>query len=113
MEKNEITELTECFERYAHTSFELFKMESINRFSLLGSGLISSLLLGLTAASVILFLSIAAGMYLSALFGNTYVGFLFVAAFYLLAGILLYKFRKKWVIIPMRDLIIRMMYQVD
>lgn len=111
MEKIEIAELTESFERYAVTRFELFKMQSIHRFSLLGSGLISTCLLGITAVSVVLFLSIAAGMFLSEKIGNTYAGFLLVAAFYMLAGILLYKFRKRWVIIPMRDLIIRKMYE--
>lgn len=113
MEKIEISELTESFERYAITRFELFKMESTHRFSLLGSGLVSAFLLGIIAISVVLFLSIATGMYLSEKIGNTYAGFLLVAAFYMLAGILLYKFRKKWVIIPMRDLIIRKMYEVD
>ncbi len=113
MENKEITELTEKFERYATTNFELFKMESINRFSLLGSGLISCFLFGLIAVAVLLILSIVTGLYLSSLLENTYAGFLIVAAFYLLAGILLYKFRNKWVIIPIRNLIIRKMYQVN
>lgn len=111
MEKKEITELTESFERYATTSFELFKLESINRFSLLGSGLASCFLLGFIGVTVLLILSIAAGLYLSNLLGVNYAGFLIVAALYVLAGILLYNFRNKWVGKPVRDLIIRKMYQ--
>lgn len=113
MENKEFTVLTESFERYANTSFELVKMESANKVSILGSSLAVILLLGFITGTVLVFLSLAMGIYLSSQLGISYAGFFIVAAFYMVAGLLMYKFRDKWVNKPIRDLIIRKMYQAE
>ncbi len=113
MENKEFTVLTESFERYANTSFELVKMESANKVSLLGSALAGIVLLGFFAGTMILFLSFAFGMYLSSRLGNSYAGFFIVAAFYMMAGIVMYIFRNKYVIKPIRDFIVRKIYQAE
>lgn len=109
-EKKELIQLAESFEQYTKTSLELLKLESVNRFSLIGSGFLCSIILGVTVFSVIFFLSIAAAVYCSALLGNNYGGFLVVAACYLIVSAVLYSLRIKWMLNPLRDLIIRKMY---
>lgn len=106
-EHGKIEELTDSFKRYATTSYDLIKLEASERTSVIGSGLVSSILLGIVGVIFTLFLSFAAGFYISARMGDTWSGFAIVAGFYLVVLLILAAGRKRLVEKPMRDKIIR------
>ena len=106
-ENGKIEELTQSLKVYIQTNIELVKLEATERVSVLGSGLLSLLLVGLTLSLFTLFLSIGASIYLGEYFKNTFLGFLFVAGFYFLLTCLLILSRKKLIEKPMRNKIIK------
>jgi hypothetical protein len=106
-EHGKIEELTDSLKRYATTSYELIKLEATERSSVIGSGIISSILLGIVGIMVALFVSFAAAFYISARLGDTWSGFAIVGGFYLLLLLILAAGRKSLVEKPLRDKIIR------
>lgn len=88
-EQGKIVELTENLKSYIGTTYELVKLEATERSAVVGSGLIGGLLLGVISVLLIFFASLWTGFYLSHRLGDSYSGFAMVAAFYLLAGIIL------------------------
>jgi hypothetical protein len=106
-EHGKIEELTDSLKRYATTSYELIKLEASERTSVIGSGVMSSLVLGVVGIMFAFFLSFAAGFYISARMGDSWSGFAMVAGFYLVLLLILAVGRKSLVEKPMRDKIIR------
>ena len=106
-EQTKIEELTDSLKRYVNTSYELIRLQATERSSVIGSGLISGIILGLTALLSVFFISLWAGFYLSDKIGNNYAGFAIVGGFYFLLGLILLIGRKKLVETPIRDKIIR------
>ncbi len=109
-EYEKLEEITENVKDYVATNCKLIKLQVAERSSVIGSGLISTLLIGITIFLLILFISLGLGFYLSARIGDTYSGFAIVAGFYLLIGIILIVGRKTLVEKPMRDKIIRKLF---
>ncbi|SDC98741.1 Putative Holin-X, holin superfamily III [Williamwhitmania taraxaci] len=107
IEQQRLEDLTESAKQYLNTNIELLKFEATERTSVIGSGLISRLLVGMVSLLFVLFISIAAGFYLSELLGDSYSGFLIVAGFYFLLGLILIIGRKKLIETPLRDKFIR------
>lgn len=105
-EHEKIEELKGYVVKYINTNCELIKLEATERISLFLSGLIGLLLVGSIATLFILFASFSIGFYLSTLLGNSYAGFIIVAGFYLLLGLILVLVRKKLIERPLRDKII-------
>ena len=106
-EHNKIEAFTDCFHNYVKTNCEIIKFEAVERTSSIGSSIITNLILVLVSVFLILFVSLGAGFYLSNLIGNTYVGFLIVAGFYLVLFIILLIGRKAFIEKPFREKIIR------
>ncbi|MBA3900653.1 MAG: phage holin family protein [Bacteroidetes bacterium] len=110
LESLKIEELTESFKKYVASSYDLFKLESAERAAEIGSSLISRFLVLIAAFSFIFFISLWAGFYLSSLYGNNYSGFAIIGGFYFLLCIILLFTRKKLVETPIRDQIIRKVF---
>ncbi len=110
-EPTSVEGLSDNLKRYINTNYELLKLETTEKTSVIGSSTISILLVGLAGITFILFLSICAGYYFSTLVGETYLGFAIVAGFYFLLTILLLLGRKKLITTPLRDKIIRKLFQ--
>ena len=106
-EPRKIDELADHVKQYVNTNVELIKLQTIEHASIMGAGVISSIVVGVIGFFCVFFLSLGAGFYLSARSGNTYVGFVEVGVFYLLLVILLTLFRKKMLLNPLRDIIIK------
>lgn len=106
-ENGKIEELTQSLKVYVQTNIELVKLEATERVSVLGSSLLSVLLVGMTLSLFILFLSIGVSLYLSAYLNNSYLGFILVAGFYFLLSCLLVLTRKKLIETPIRNTIIK------
>ncbi len=87
---NLIEPLLERAEEYGKTSFELLKLRSLDKTADVTSTLFSRLLMVTAFLLFALMLNIALGFLLGDLLGKTYYGFLIVASFYGLVGIILY-----------------------
>lgn len=100
-EIEKIEELTNGLKTYVQTNIELFKLEATERTSVLGSRLISILLVGMALLLFVLFLSISAGFLLAHYFNDTFTGFALVTAFYFLLSIILLIGRRKLIEKPL------------
>ena len=103
--------LTDGLQQYVETHSDLLKLEAVERSSVIGSSLISGLLIGIVGAFTLLFVSLWAAFCLSAYIGDNYSGFLVVAGFYFLLLLLLLIARKKLIEIPLRDRIVRKFFK--
>lgn len=109
-EKGKIEDLTKSLKTYIHTNIELIKLEGTERVSVIGSSLISLLIVGTSVFIFILFLSIGAGFYLSNCYDDNFTGFAIVAGFYFILSLLLIICRKKFIESPIRDKIIQKIF---
>jgi hypothetical protein len=110
-EHGKLEELTESLKSYITTNYELIKLQTIERSTVIVADLLSNLLVGLVVFLFVFFLSICAGFYLSARLGDSYSGFAIVTGFYLLVSLILLLVRKKLVERPLRDKIIRKIFR--
>jgi len=88
--ENFIEPLLERAEQFSKTSFELFKLKSIEKTADVTSTLTSRLLSVIVFSLFTLTLNIAIALWLGDLLGKNYYGFLAVAVFYGLIGIILF-----------------------
>lgn len=87
-----IEPLLERVEEFGKTSFELLKLKSVDKTADLSAILISRLFLIIVLSIFVLTLNIALALWIGDLLGKDYYGFLIVASFYGLIGIVLYFF---------------------
>ncbi|MFD2907135.1 phage holin family protein [Flavobacterium ardleyense] len=101
-----IERLYEKAENYTKTSLELVKLKAIDKMS----EIISSLAVVISIACIIamfsLFLNIAVALWIGNKLNDYAAGFLIVSGFYLVAGIVVYMFRREWIKKPIDDLIV-------
>jgi len=109
-ENGKLEILTDGLETYLETNAELLKLEATEQTVSVGSGLISSLLIAMIGAWVVLFASLGAAFSLSTYFRNNYSGFVVVAGFYFLLLLVCWVGRKKFIQIPLRDLMVRELF---
>ncbi|MDZ4682563.1 MAG: hypothetical protein SH848_19610 [Saprospiraceae bacterium] len=98
--------LVDKAEAYARTTYELSKFKTLETITVVVTSLVSRLIVLSTISLFIVVLSIGIAFLLGDLLGKTYYGFFIVAAFYLLAGIVLKLFLHKWIKKPISELII-------
>lgn len=108
-----IDQLQESLKKYINTRYELAALKAAEKVSVVGASAVSGLLIGVMLLLFLLFISVAAGFYLGALLGSTSLGFLVLAGFYLLVGLVLLAGKKKLIIGPVRDKIIKEMFDED
>ena len=109
-EQEKIEVLVESINRYLKSNCELIKLEATERTSVIGSSIISNLLIGLVGILLIVFLSLGVSFYISFRMGDSYSGFIIVAAFYFILGFILMIGRKALMERPLRDKIIRKIF---
>lgn len=85
-----IEPLLEKFTDYGKTSMELVKLKSIDKTSDILSTLLARLFFVLAVTLFLISVNIAIALWLGDLTGKTYDGFLIVAAFYGIIGIIFY-----------------------
>ncbi|MHB8259611.1 MAG: phage holin family protein [Bacteroidia bacterium] len=85
-----IEPLLERAEAYSKTSLEVLKLKYIDKASDLISAFMSRLMAILVLSVFVLTLNIALALWLGDLMGKSYYGFLIVALFYGLIGMILY-----------------------
>jgi hypothetical protein len=82
--------LLERAEQFSKTSFNLVKLKALDKMADVVSTIVARLCVAVIFLVFIIVLSFAASFWLGELLGKTYYGFLCVAAFYGLLGIVLY-----------------------
>jgi len=112
-DQGKIEELTESIKSYISTNFDLIKYKGIERATVIIADLVSNVLVGLMLLFFLFFISLWACFYISSLFGDNYTGIAIVAGFYLLIGVILFFVRKKMIIKPLRNKIVRNIFQKD
>jgi hypothetical protein len=85
--------LLEKSEQYWKTSFELYKLKTVDKTADVLSTMISRLLLIIIFSLFALTINIAVALWLGDLMGKSYYGFLIVASFYAFIGIILFFLR--------------------
>ncbi len=92
---------------YLETRIDLFRLKTIDKTSEVVSSVVAQAVLLLVTTFFMLMLSIGAALWLGDLLGRTCYGFFILAGFYLLAGLIIYAFRRHWLKEPIANLIIR------
>jgi len=96
---------------YAKTTYEISRLKSLET----GTRVVTSLISRLIVIVIIIFfafiLNIGIALWLGELLGKPYYGFFIVAAFYLVAGIVLHFFLHRWIKKPLTDLLITQAFQ--
>jgi len=98
--------LVEQAEAYGKTTYELSKLKTLETITAVVTSLVSRLIVFLVIALFVLVLSVGLALMFGELLGKTYYGFFIVAAFYLLAEIVMKFFLRKWLKKPISELII-------
>lgn len=106
-ELKKLEELTNSLKRYLLLNIEIIRLEATKHASVIGSTVVSSLVVGISVFLFVFSLTIGVGFYLSALLGDSYSGFAIVAGFYFILVIILLTGRKKLIEKPLRDKIIK------
>ncbi len=109
-EPGNIETLTASISNLISIHYELLKLEATERSSDIGSSLVSQLIIGLLGFLLVFFLSLFAGFWFSARMNDSYSGFAIVSGFYFLLFLLCILFRKKIIIEPVRENLIKKIF---
>jgi len=92
-----IESLIERTTQYGKTSLELLKLKAVYKTSDVISSLVPNSIIVVFFLSFMFFLSVGLALWLGEILGKTYYGFLIVAVFYGITGILFYIIMHKWI----------------
>jgi len=106
-EKSNIDSLIAHTEEYLKTRQELGKLVVAEKTGIIASTIFSSLVIFGLFFFTIVFASIALAFVLGRIFGDTMYGFLAVTGLYFLAGVLLLANKKKWMEVPVMNMLIK------
>lgn len=106
-----IESLLESAADYGKTSYDLAKLKTIDKVSDVVSSLIPHAVVFLIFMSFMLFFNLGVAFYLGEIFGNVFYGFLVVAAFYLVVGLIVHFFMHDWIKKKVSDFIIQQSLQ--
>ncbi|HXD92850.1 MAG TPA: phage holin family protein [Bacteroidia bacterium] len=106
-ENNPFEKLTENLKEYANTRYDIVTLKITQKAANIGSQTIAILLIGVLIIMFILFINIAVALYLSSLLNSRYIGFFIVAGFYFVLTLIFIIGRKKLIINPLRNLIVK------
>ena len=90
----------------AETKVELWKLKAAGKISETVSSLISVIAIVLLTGVAITVLSFGVAFWIGSEMGNLSYGFFIVGGFYALVGLLVFLFRKRWIKVPLSNLII-------
>jgi hypothetical protein len=105
--------LTEHVKDYVNTKIELTKLRIAEKSSLVVGNVIAVVIVVVLFLFVIVFGSIAGAWALSEMIGKPYAGFLIVAGFYFLLGIIVWVARGRLIRFPVMNALIKMLHKKD
>ena len=98
--------LFEKTEHFTKTSAELYKLKTIDKSADVISTLTERLVIILFVTLFFLILNVGIALWIGQNFGDSYLGFFIVSAFYAMMGGLFFAFGNKWIKEPLRNVII-------
>ena len=104
--KELIEDLFEKAEQYVKTNIELAKLKVIDKVADTIGALVTQIALVLVGFFFFLMINMGIAFWLGTILGNTHLGFMVVAGFYLLVGIVIFIFRKSILKTPISNSII-------
>ena len=108
---SQMESLFERVESYSKTTYELSKLKLLETTTQVVTSLVPRLSVIIVFSLFALVVNIGLALWLGELLGKSYYGFFIVAAFYLVAGILLHFFLHNWIKRPVSDSIIKQALQ--
>lgn len=107
------TSMESLFERlknYLENRIELLKLKAIDKSSSFVSVLITYVIVSVFFVLFFLFLNIGLALLIGDWLGNAYYGFFIIAFFYIVVGIILLKFKDKWVKTPLINMLVKALH---
>lgn len=92
---------------YLETRIDLIKLKAVKKSSEVVSSVVSQIILAVVLFFFFLLLNIGLGLWLGHLMDRNYLGFFTLAAFYLIAGLIIYKVKDKMIKTPVANAIIK------
>ena len=99
--------LIERAEDYGKTSFELFKLNTIDKSADVVSSLVSRVAILITVTLSVMIINIGIAIWVGKQLGELFYGFFIIGAFYALMAIILHVFRHQWIKNPISNSIIK------
>jgi len=106
-----VEEIIKNLKEYADIQYQIMTLKLGNMVSSVIAKILATFIYALFFFMFIMFISVTAGFYLSNILGSMTKGFLAVAGFYFIIGIILVIFRNKLVIGPIKNNIIKQMFK--
>ena len=100
-ELNKVEKLAGHIKEYAETRFDLVALTLQDKVTSILSSLVSSIIGAILVLFVILFISIGGALWLGDYLHSPFIGFFYVAGFYLLVTFIMIFYREKWIKTPM------------
>lgn len=90
----------------AETKATLWKLKAVGKFSETISTLVTAIAVVLCIAAALAVLSIGAAIWIGDKLNNRSNGFFLIGGFYVIAGTLIFLFRKKWIKRPLSNILL-------
>jgi Putative Actinobacterial Holin-X, holin superfamily III len=112
-EFKKIESLLEQVKDYANTRVDKLKLSIAEKLSKTISDMIATMLAGLVFFAFVLFGSVAGAIALGQWLDKLWLGFLLVAGFYLVAGLIIWKAKNRLLRIPIMNSLIEKLFSND
>jgi len=109
--KSKIEDLADHAKDYFNTSAELVELKTKQSMAAVLSATLANLIIAVIIFIFFLFASVAIAFYIGTLIGKTYLGFVIVAACYLLVGLFLWAGKEKLLNKPLSNVIIKQIFK--
>jgi hypothetical protein len=107
---SQLQQLTEEVKEYVNVRISLVKLNVAETTSNIIANATAAIIAALIFLFFLFFASTGLALFLSAVIGNSYAGFLIVAGIYLVLGVVIWYTRGKLIRIPILNAIIRQMF---
>jgi hypothetical protein len=111
--KDKLSSLAEDLHDYVNIRFSLGRLKTAEKVSVLAGRLMAGMVLAFTAGIFLILVSIAAAIVVGKWLDNQWLGFLIVAAFYLLIGIIVWLARGPLIQLPVMNSLIHQLFAED
>ena len=98
-----VESLIDRVKSYVETRIDLLRLKAIDKSSSFLSLLISMVIVILVSFISVIMISVGIALLLGDLLGKSYYGFFIVGALYLIAGLILFSAREKWLKTPIAN----------
>lgn len=110
---SKIEELAGSVKAYVNGRVELMKLQVADKSSSVISNLVAGMAVAVVFIFFLVFASTALALVLGEWMGKTWAGFLLVAGFYLVLGIIIWTMREKLIRLPVMNAIIKQLFSKD